>query len=189
MKSTTEIIFVYVNKFTTFFEPGKISASAYYLASHRPPSQKTTLLFFTQEQPEHLGTEVDRALSFSDHSSNIYKRVQQRLFLLRKLRTFNVSKNVLTVVYKSLIESVLTYNISSWYTFLSVKDKSKLWKVIKHATKITGTTQTSLTDLHTHRQLNGRPTPSYTTPHIHSTVHFNSHLAAVTRYHQQEQTQ
>ncbi len=45
MKSTTEIIFVYVNKFGTFFEPGKISASAYYLASHRPPPQKTTLQF------------------------------------------------------------------------------------------------------------------------------------------------
>ncbi len=45
IKSTTKIIFVYVNKFRTFFEPGKTSASVYYLASHRPPRQKTTLLF------------------------------------------------------------------------------------------------------------------------------------------------
>ena len=49
--------------------------------------------------------------------------------------------------HASLIESVL--NISSCYTFLSVRDKSKLSHIIKHASKITGTTQSSLSDLHT----------------------------------------
>ena len=97
----------------------------------------------------YLGIEVDRTLSFSVHTEHTYKKAQQRLFLLRKLRSFNVSKDILTVVYRSLIESVLTYNISSWYTFLSVREKSKLSRIIKHASKITGTTQSSLSDLHT----------------------------------------
>ncbi len=97
----------------------------------------------------YLSIEVDRTLSFSVHAEQAYKKAQQRLFLLRKLRSFNVSKDILTVVYRSLIESVLTYNISSWYTFLSAKDKTKLSRIIKHASKITGTTQSSLSDLHT----------------------------------------
>ena len=97
----------------------------------------------------YLGIKVDRTLSFSVHTEHTYKKAQQCLFLLRKLRSLNVSKDILTVVYRSLIESVLTYNISSWYTFLSVRDKSKLSRIIKHASKITGTTQSSLSDLHT----------------------------------------
>ena len=123
----------------------------------------------------YLGIEVDRTLSFSVHTEHTYKKAQQRLFLLRKLRSFNVSKDILTVVYRSLIESVLTYNISSWYTFLSVRDKSKLSHIIKHASKITGTTQSSLSDLHTQAV---RRKATFII-HDHSTTHSNSFLQAV----------
>lgn len=55
-----------------------------------------------------LGIEVDRTLSFPVHAEHIYEKAQQRLFLLRKLRSLNVSRDSSTVVYGSLIESVLT---------------------------------------------------------------------------------
>ena len=45
----------------------------------------------------------------------IYKKSQQRLYLLRKLRSFDVSRELLQIVYKSLVESVLTFNIVVWY--------------------------------------------------------------------------
>lgn len=66
------------------------------------------------------------------------------------LKGFTVRKDILTAVYRSLIETVLTFNIASWYNFLTVKSKKKLTRIIKHATKITGTTQTQLSDLYSH---------------------------------------
>ena len=94
------------------------------------------------------------------------------------LRSFNVSKDILTAVLRSVIESVLSHNISSWYTFLSVKDKSKLSRIIKHASEITGTTQSSLSDLHT-QAVRRKATSSYMTLHMHSTTHSNSFLQVI----------
>ena len=79
----------------------------------------------------------------------MYKKAQQRLHLLRKLRDFSVSKDILIRVYRSLIESILTFNISAWYNALTVKYKSKLARIINQASKIIGSPQTPLTELHT----------------------------------------
>ena len=62
---------------------------------------------------KYLGTGVDENLIFTDNEDHIYKKAQQRLFLLRKLRIFNVSAEVLQLVYISLIESVLSFNLVS----------------------------------------------------------------------------
>ena len=42
----------------------------------------------------YLGIEIDTSLSFSQHADTTYKKAQQRLHLLRKLRTFQVSKDI-----------------------------------------------------------------------------------------------
>ena len=68
---------------------------------------------------KYLGTVVD--LTFTDNVDHIYKKAQQRLFLLRKLRSFNVSAEVLQLVYICLIDSVLSFNLESWYGNLSAK--------------------------------------------------------------------
>ena len=97
---------------------------------------------------KYLGTEIDTSLSFSQHTNTIFKKAQQRLHLLRKLRTFQVSKDVLTLVYRSLIESVLTFNISSWYNQLTIKHKTRLSRIVNHAAKITGSPHTPLSELY-----------------------------------------
>jgi len=56
---------------------------------------------------KYLGTETDTPLSYKQNVDTVYKKVQQRLHLLRKLRTFCVSKDILTMVYNSLIESII----------------------------------------------------------------------------------
>ena len=98
---------------------------------------------------KYLGTELDTSLSFSHHADSVYKKAQQRLHLLRKLRVFNVSKDILTVVYCSLIESILTFNISAWYNTLTVKHKTKLARIVNQAGKIIGSPQTPLPQLYT----------------------------------------
>ena len=44
---------------------------------------------------KYLGTVVGENLTFTDNVDHIYKKAQQRLVLLRKLRSFNVSTEVL----------------------------------------------------------------------------------------------
>ena len=100
------------------------------------------------ESFKYLGTDLDNCLSFSQHADTIFKKSQQRLYLLRKLRTFNVSTHVLTLVYQSLIESLLTFNISSWYSLLSSKHKTKLSRTVNQASKIIGAPQTPLSELY-----------------------------------------
>ena len=73
---------------------------------------------------KYLGTLIDNKLSFSDNSDLIYKKSQQRLYFLRKLRSFDVSRELLQIVYKSLVESVLTFNIVVWYGNLDVNGKA-----------------------------------------------------------------
>ena len=58
---------------------------------------------------KYLETVLDQSFTFTEHVDCIYKKAQQRLFLLRKLRSFNVSQCTLNRVYQSLIESELTF--------------------------------------------------------------------------------
>jgi len=51
-------------------------------------------------------------------------------------------------VYRALVESELTFNIASWFNFVSAKNKEKLARVIKQASKIIGTPQIRLVDLY-----------------------------------------
>ncbi len=48
------------------------------------------------------------------------------------------------MVYRSMIESILAYNIVSWYGNITVKQKNKLSQIINQANKITGYKQHSL---------------------------------------------
>ena len=93
---------------------------------------------------KYLGTVVDENLTFTDTVDNICKKAQQRLLLLRKLRNFNISTQVLQLVYRYLIESVLSFIQVSWYGNLSVKSKAKLARVVNQAGKIVGIKQLQL---------------------------------------------
>ena len=97
---------------------------------------------------KYLGTHVDEKLSFDSHADSVYKKSQQRLFLLRKLKSFDVSQPVLELVYRSLIESVLSFNIITWFNFLTVKQRTKLGRVVNIASKIIGQKQQQLPSLY-----------------------------------------
>ena len=70
------------------------------------------------------------------------------MYLLRKLRSFDVSRELLQIVYKRLVDSILTFNIVVWYGNLGVNGKAKLARIVGMAGKITGAKQDSLSDLY-----------------------------------------
>ena len=97
---------------------------------------------------KYLGTVLDERLSFCEHVDYVYKRAQQRLFLLRKLKSFDVSQHILQLVYRSLIESVLSFNIITWYGNVSGKNKVKLARVVNTASKLIGNNQNQLSSIY-----------------------------------------
>ncbi len=100
---------------------------------------------------KYLGTFIDSKLSFVDNTNYILKKCMQRLFLIRRISRFGVSQNILEIAYKSLVESVLTYNLTSWYGHLNCKQKNSLARVTNIASKIIGRPQSKLGEVYTSR--------------------------------------
>ena len=88
---------------------------------------------------KYLGTLFDESLSFCDHVDYVYMRAQQRIFLLRKLNSFDVSQHILQLQqYRCLIDCVLSFNIITWHGNVSGKNKIKLARVVNTASKVIG---------------------------------------------------
>lgn len=93
---------------------------------------------------KYHGTLIDSKMSFQDNTYYDIKKCMHCLFLIRKLRSSDVSQNILEIVYMSLVESMLTYNITSWYGYLNCKQKNTLTRVINIASKVIGKPQRTL---------------------------------------------
>ena len=70
------------------------------------------------------------------------------MFLIRKLKSFEVRVDILECVYKCLIESILMFNSVAWYGNLTVRDKSRLNKVVNVAGKVVGRKQKQPSELY-----------------------------------------
>ena len=51
------------------------------------------------------------------------------------------------MAYRSLVESILSFNITAWYGNLSVKNKNKLSKIVNIAEKVIGKSQKQLCNI------------------------------------------
>ena len=100
------------------------------------------------ETYKYLGSLIDNKLTFISNTEMLCKRGQQRLFCLRKLSKFRVDKTLMTLFYKSYIESVLTFSLICWYGSLTVKAKTALSNIVKVSSKIIGVQQSSLSVLY-----------------------------------------
>ena len=58
---------------------------------------------------KYLGVTFDNKMTFSPYVQGVYKKCQQRLYLLRKLRLFRVDPKLLLLLYRNIMKSMLTY--------------------------------------------------------------------------------
>ena len=85
-----------------------------------------------------LGTTITNTLKWDINAETIAKKAQQRMFFLRQLKKFRVSKTILTQFYRTVIESVLTFSITVWFGCASIHNKNMLEGIVKTASKFTG---------------------------------------------------
>ena len=60
------------------------------------------------------GVHLDDKLNWSANAGALYKKGQSRLFFLRKLRSFDVCKEMLLMFYQSVMASMLFYAAVCW---------------------------------------------------------------------------
>ncbi|XP_077981372.1 uncharacterized protein LOC144436447 [Glandiceps talaboti] len=101
----------------------------------------------------YLGTLIDDKLTFQQNTDAVYKKCQQRMYLLRKLRSLNIRPDILKAFYSSHIESVVTFSFLSWFGGLTVSNVNKLQTVVNTCTKICGTECKSMKSLYGKRAL------------------------------------
>ncbi len=70
---------------------------------------------------KYLGIIINDKLTFDNNDDMLIKKSQQRLFCLRRLAKFQVDRFVMTVFYKSFVESVFTFSFICWFAPLSLK--------------------------------------------------------------------
>eukprot|EP00745_Piridium_sociabile_P021190 TRINITY_DN32588_c0_g1_i7.p1 TRINITY_DN32588_c0_g1~~TRINITY_DN32588_c0_g1_i7.p1 ORF type:complete len:124 (-),score=15.51 TRINITY_DN32588_c0_g1_i7:72-443(-) len=92
-------------------------------------------------------------LRWEEHAAADRKKSQQRLYVLRRLKKFGVSQKIMIQFYRSIIESVLTFSISTWYGGTSQQEKNDLQRTVTTASKIIGCELPSLDTVYEQRVL------------------------------------
>ena len=95
----------------------------------------------------YLGLTLDSRLRFDQHITSIHKRFQQRLYVIRRLRSLSVAPHLLLLLYKSIIQPVLLYCSTCFFTILSMPNRNKLYSITRIASKIIGLPTPTLADM------------------------------------------
>ena len=98
-----------------------------------------------------LGTIISSDLAWENNTDAVVKKAQQRLFFLCQLKKFGLRREILVQFYRSVIESILTFSICVWFGGISQRQRGRLDRVVKTASKIVGSELTSLTAIYKDR--------------------------------------
>lgn len=96
---------------------------------------------------KYLGVYLNNKLDWSDNTTQIYKKGQSRIHLLRRLRSFGVCQALLKTFYASVVSSVILYGITCWGGGLVEREKNKLNKLIKKAGSVVGCVFPTIDDI------------------------------------------
>ena len=85
---------------------------------------------------KYLGNIIDNHLSGTSNVNTVIKKTNKKLYFVRKLKSMKVNNTVLTMFYKSIVQSNLTFCLANWFNLCNVSEKKRLGRIIKHARKL-----------------------------------------------------
>ncbi len=85
-----------------------------------------------------LGTTISATLKWDDNLRGIIKKSHQRLFFLRQLKKFGISKVGMVNFYRAVIESVLTFSLIVWFGSSTAQQRSQINNITRVASRIIG---------------------------------------------------
>ena len=98
-----------------------------------------------------LGSLISSDLSWDTNTNSIIRCAQQRLYFLRQLKKFGLSREILKQFYRSVVESKLTFSITVWYGSASQQQRDSLDRIVRTAGKIVGSDLPSLDSIYAKR--------------------------------------
>ena len=87
------------------------------------------------EEYKYLGLMIDNQLKGSANTNMVVKKCNQRLPFLCILNNLHVDRYIISLFYKSTIESLIGFSLTTWYGKLTCRDKSKLKKIVRKSQK------------------------------------------------------
>ena len=86
----------------------------------------------------YLGVIVDSLLSWKEQTDAVCRKTKQRIYFLRRLRSFGMSRKILLLFFTSVVMSVLQYCSTAWVGCLPETLKARLLKQLNVCSKIVG---------------------------------------------------
>ena len=77
----------------------------------------------------------------------IQAKGNQRLYFLKKLRSFHMKSQTLVLFYQSVIQSVLCFCSTVWFSGLTEQNKKKLARIVSQSSKVTGIPLTKVEEI------------------------------------------
>ena len=105
------------------------------------------------EEFKYLGTILDNKLDSGAHTTSLVQKGNQKMFFLRKLRSYNVSAGILRRFHQAAVESVASYNCLCFHNNLREIDMNRLKKLTKTAASIVGGPVSDLGAIHEQKTL------------------------------------
>ena len=92
----------------------------------------------------YLGIVLNNKLSWGDHVDLIVKKLNSRMYCLRKLNSFHITPEILNVFYTSTIVSVWRYCLVCWGGNVSKSEKRRTDGIVRKAERVIGASQPSV---------------------------------------------
>ena len=102
---------------------------------------------------KYLGTIIDDKLKWNENVRALCSKGNQRLYFIRKLKSFHIDSTILKLFYSSVVQSVITFSCICWWNNLSKINQGKLEKVRRGAQRTIGSELTLLSDVYKTRLL------------------------------------
>ena len=93
----------------------------------------------------------DNTLNWKENFNSVLKKVNSRMYCVRKLRSFGVNSDMLVTFYNAVICSIITFGSVYWGGNISKLDRGTLEKIVKKASHVVGKPLDSFKILHEKR--------------------------------------
>ena len=79
---------------------------------------------------KYLGAVFDSKLNWKENINSVLKKVNSRMYCMRKLRSFGVNSDMLVTFYNAVICSIIMFGSVCWGGNISKLDRGRLEKII-----------------------------------------------------------
>ena len=100
---------------------------------------------------KYLGVVFDSKLNWKKNINSVLKKVNSRMYFMRKLRSFGVNSDTLVTFYNVVICSIIMFGSVCWGGNISKLDRGRLEKIVKKAGHVVGKPLDNFKTLHEKR--------------------------------------